>query len=243
MADSVTTARAELIKRLEQLTGTGEIPKLAEALTHSSYANESRQPDNQRLEFLGDAVLYLCASELLIAAHPDADEGLLTRMRSAVINAEALAKWGRKVELGSCLAVGRGARAEADAMQTNVIADAVEAVIAAVYDGCGLDGARSLVREIVGEAIGNAAALGERDSKSALQEMVQARGGSTPVYRVMSAVGPVHDQLLEVAVFVADQEVGRATARSKRNAERAAADSALAALRDAVPVAEKKSSI
>src|SRR3954454_4578606 len=98
------TARARLKERVIEIVGEGEIPRFDEALTHPSYANESSEPDNQRLEFLGDSVLGLCVSELLSRENPDADEGVLTRMRSALVNAEALARWARAENVGAALA-------------------------------------------------------------------------------------------------------------------------------------------
>ena len=223
-------ARVALRARVLALIGDGPIPRLREALTHPSYANETSCPHNQRLEFLGDAVLGLCVSELLVAAYPKADEGLLSRMRSALVNADALAAWARRIDLGDAMDVGRGARS--DRYRTNVLADAVEALVAAVYDARGLDGARALVRHVVGEGLVNAAALGERDPKSALQERVQARGQPSPWYRVVASHGPVHAQVFEVEVLVADVVVGRGEGPSKRLAERAAAQAALAAETD-----------
>src|SRR5579871_6641411 len=141
----LTSARARLRERLEALTGAGDMPRLEEALTHPSFANETGAPDNQRLEFLGDAVLGLCVSEMLAKRHAEADEGKLTRMRSALVNAEALAGWARRVGLGACVELGRGAKLGSEREQTNVLADAAEALVAAVYEARGLDGARALV--------------------------------------------------------------------------------------------------
>src|SRR5205085_9295994 len=101
----VEEARRRVEAHIKSIVGEGEIPRFDEALTHPSYANESSAPDNQRLEFLGDAVLGLCVSEMLARSHPDADEGALTRMRSALVNAEALAQWARTVSLGDSLAL------------------------------------------------------------------------------------------------------------------------------------------
>src|SRR5580704_6201190 len=102
--DGLAMARDRLRSHLEAVVGPGAIDRLEEALTHASFANEMGVPDNQRLEFLGDAVLGLCVSEMLGGAYADADEGMLTRMRSALVNAEALAAWARRVDLGSCIA-------------------------------------------------------------------------------------------------------------------------------------------
>jgi ribonuclease-3 len=223
-------ARARLVARLEGLAGSQPIPRLVEALTHPSFANEAAVADNQRLEFLGDAVLGLAVSEMLAARYPDADEGKLTRMRSALVNAEALGAWARRVELGACIALGRGAEQGAERDQTSVLADAAEAVIAAVYEACGLEGARALVLDIVGGLVENAEALEIRDPKSALQERVQTRGMPAPTYRVVSVQGPPHRQLFEVEVAYEAGKVARGEGRSKRLAERAAAAAALTTL-------------
>ncbi len=222
--------RTRLRERLAAILGPGEIPRLDEALTHPSFANESGLPDNQRLEFLGDAVLGLCVSELLIEARPSADEGMLTRMRSALVNAEALARWAKAERIGACLALGKGAHAGAEREQTNVLADAVEAIVAAVFRSHGLDGARALVRAVVDEPIATTERLAMRDPKSALQEQVQAEGSAAPWYRVVATRGPQHDQMFDVEVLVDDQVRGRGEGRSKRLAERAAALAALEAL-------------
>jgi ribonuclease-3 len=222
--------RARMLARIAEIIGPGNVPRFEEALTHPSYANEAGVPDNQRLEFLGDSVLGLCVSELLTEAHPDADEGVLTRMRSALVNAEALARWGRAEQLGACLNLGRGAQAGLEREQTNVLADAVEALVAAVFASHGLDGARALVRVVVAEPMAEAERLGVRDPKSALQERVQAVGEAAPSYRVVSSRGPQHAQIFEVEVLVGGEVVGRGEGRSKRLAERAAANAALVAM-------------
>lgn len=225
--DLLAAARAALRAKIAGAVGDGEISRFDEALTHPSFANEAAAPDNQRLEFLGDAVLGLCVSELLTAAHAEADEGKLTRMRSALVNAEALAAWGRSVGIGAAIALGRGARAGGERDQTNVLADAVEALVAAVYDARGLDGARALAREIAGQMVADADLLGARDPKSLLQELVQARGLPSPSYRVLSSRGPQHAQTFEMEVTVGEDVLGRGEGKSKRLAERAAAADAL----------------
>jgi ribonuclease-3 len=222
-------ARARLEARIEAIVGHGKIPRFDEALTHPSFANESRAPDNQRLEFLGDAVLGLCVSELLARSQPDADEGALTRMRSALVNAEALARWARAEGIGDALALGKGARSGTEREQTNVLADAVEALVASVYEAHGLDGARKLVEHVVRAPMLEASHLGSRDPKSLLQERVQGRGLPAPTYRVRGMRGPQHDPTFEVEVLVGTEVLGVGEGRSKRVAEREAAQAALAA--------------
>jgi ribonuclease-3 len=224
---ALEAARQSLRERLVLLIGELEIPRLEEALTHPSYANEARVPDNQRLEFLGDAVLELCVSELLVAQHPDADEGTLTRMRAALVNGVALAEWARAENIGECLAVGKGALSGRDREQTNVLSDLVEAIAAAIYDAGGLASARRFVHALVGERIADASQISGLDPKSDLQEFVQSQGRPTPTYRHVGTSGPQHEPVFEAAVFVGDEEVARGTGRSKRLAERAAAEAAL----------------
>lgn len=232
--EQLVRARERVKAHVVALVGEGELPRFDEALTHPSFANESSAADNQRLEFLGDAVLGLCVSELLTRENPDADEGTLTRMRSALVNAEALARWAREVALGDALALGKGARAGSEREQTNVLADAVEALVACVYEAHGLEGARRLVGQVVQEAMREAPALGSRDPKSLLQERVQASKLPAPVYRVRNVRGPQHDPTFEVEAVVGESVLGVGEGRSKRLAERAAA---LAALRADEPEA------
>jgi ribonuclease III len=227
-AETLAEARGRLRAHVEALVGPGPIARFEEALTHASLANETGAPDNQRLEFLGDAALGLCVSEMLAEAHPDADEGKLTRMRSALVNAESLAAWARSVDLGACVGLGRGAKLGTEREQKNVLADAAEAVVAAVYDAHGLVGARAIVREIVGGRIHEDDALSVLDPKSELQERVQVGGRSAPTYRAVDVRGAPHEQVFEVEVVIDDRPVARGLGPSKRLAERAAATAAIA---------------
>ena len=200
--EELAEARALLRTRIVAIVGEGDLPRFDEALTHPSFANESEATDNQRLEFLGDAVLGLCVSELLAKSRPDADEGALTRMRSALVNAEALARWARAEGIGGALALGKGARSGTEREQTNVLADAVEALVASIYEARGLEGARRLVEHVVREPMLEASQLGTRDPKSLLQEQVQASGLGAPTYRVKGMSGPQHDPTFQVEVLI-----------------------------------------
>jgi len=236
--DDLAAARAALRAHVDALVGQGAIPRFEEALTHPSLSNETGLPDNQRLEFLGDAVLGLCVSEMLARAHADADEGKLTRMRSALVNGEALAGWARRVDLGACVAFGRGAKLGSEREQTNVLADAAEALVAAVYVSCGLEAARALVRDVVKDRFEQVESLSAADPKSALQERMQADGMPSPVYRVVGLRGTPHEQVFDVEVVVGEQPLARGEGRSKRLAERAAAMHALAAI-EARPILQE----
>ena len=228
--ERLAAERRRLLAHVEALVGPAPIPRFDEALTHPSFANEAAVPDNQRLEFLGDSVLGLCVSERIAALRPEADEGRLTRMRAALVNADALAAWGRRVGLGACIALGRGAQLGTEREQTSVLADAVEAVIAAVYEARGLAGARALVDDVIRGRLEDADALETRDPKSALQMIVQARGMSAPTYRVVEARGAAHDQTFVVEVNYGSGRAARGEGRSKKLAERASAAAARAAL-------------
>jgi ribonuclease-3 len=223
-AERLAIARGKLLERVESLAGEGPIARFEEALTHASFANETGKPDNQRLEFLGDSVLGLCVSELLADLYAQADEGLLTRMRSALVNAEALAAWARRVALGECIALGRGAMAGSERHQTNVLADAAEAVVAAVYI------ARGLERDMVDDGLAQAERLAAPDPKSALQERLQGAGKPAPTYRLAQTAEEGREMVFEVEVMLESDVLGRGRGRSKRLAERAAAEAALAKL-------------
>jgi ribonuclease-3 len=218
-----------MTERIAELFGLPvEAPHLEEALTHPSFANEQRStPHNQRLEFLGDSVLGFCVSELLCARFPEADEGALTRMRAQLVNAEALAGWARKEELAQVLRLGRGAGAAGLRESTNVLADAVEALIAAVYLDIGLQAARVACERIVADELLALERDGTRDPKSELQEKLQAIGGEAPTYELIEAGGPAHQRWFKVGVRQGNRRLAEGSGRSKRAAERAAASEAL----------------
>lgn len=206
---------------------------LEEALTHPSYANEVRDARHyQRLEFLGDAVLGLCTSEILFERFPEADEGTLTRMRARLVNAEALSAWARSNRLGEAVRLGRGADTLDLRDSTNVLSDMVEALIAVAYLEGGAAVARRACETILGPALQMLEADTGRDPKSELQERVQRGGGPAPVYEVRESGGPAHDPWFEVVVRVEGKAIGSGRGRSKRLAERAAASAALEALED-----------
>ena len=218
-----------MTERIAQMLGLPEgAAHLEEALTHPSFANEQRSArHNQRLEFLGDSVLGFCVSELLCARFPESDEGALTRMRAQLVNAEALAAWARKEALAEVLRLGRGAGAAGLRESTNVLADAVEALIAAVYLDVGLEAARVACERIVSDELQALESDGTRDPKSELQERLQAIGGEAPTYELIETGGPAHQRWFKVGVRQGDRRLAEGSGRSKRAAERAAATEAL----------------
>lgn len=200
-------------------------PHLQEALTHPSYANENGlQRHNQRLEFLGDAVLELCVTELIFERFPDADEGLLTRIRAQMVNTDTLAEWAREQEIAEALLLGRGAEVSKLRESTNVLADFVEALIAVAY----LDGGRDTAREVCARLVEprldplsqHRASL---DPKTELQQKAQALGGGAPTYDVVDSGGPAHDRWFKVRVRLGECFGAEGKGRSKRLAEREAA--------------------
>lgn len=227
MATPLDDARTALLERL----GLERPPRdFEEALTHSSYANEHRAQrvlDNQRLEFLGDAVLDICVSELLLEKLPDADEGVLSRAYGALVNGESLARWARDNGVGLALQVGKGAAATGISERTNVLADTVEAIVAAVYLDGGMPEARRVSALIVANALSDITGLSRRDAKTSLQEFVQARGGVAPAYRLVAVEGPDHDRQFLMAVDVAGKQLAEGRGRTKKLAEQAAASAAL----------------
>jgi ribonuclease-3 len=217
------------MSRIAELFGVSpSAPLLEVALTHPSYANEVRDARHyQRLEFLGDAVLGLCASELLYERFPEADEGSLTRMRARLVNADALAGWARENAIGDALRLGRGADTSGLRDGTNVLADLVEALVAVAHLEEGIEGARRACRTVLEPALAALEDDAGRDPKSELQERVQKTGAPTPAYEVLETGGASHDPWFVVAVQVGGRILAQGRGRSKRLAERAAAAAAL----------------
>jgi ribonuclease-3 len=207
-----------------------DAPHVQEALTHPSYANEQGLgPHNQRLEFLGDAVLGLCVTELLFQRFPDADEGVLTSMRAQLVNTDALADWAREQEISEALLLGRGAEGSNLRGSNNVLADFVEALIAATFLDSGLPAARAACERLVNPRLAALASSRARlDPKTELQQRFQALGGTAPTYSVIDSGGPAHDRWFVVRVRLGDSWGAEGRGRSKRLAEREAARLTLA---------------
>ena len=203
---------------------------LTEAITHSSYANENKIPSNERLEFLGDAVLGITVSEYLFARTPAISEGEMTRVRAASVCETALSACAKKMGIGPYLRLGRGEAATGGAERDSVLADAMEAIIAALF----LDGGREKAREYIlsfltdtiEEAIRGGAA---RDYKTALQEKYQAKKAKALSYAVIGEEGPDHLKKFTVSVSLGDKVLGQGSGKTKKAAEQAAAKAALEA--------------
>jgi ribonuclease-3 len=219
---------------------------LERALTHSSAIPDLRAArgttedalrDNEQLEFLGDAVLDMLASEHLLAAFPDWSEGHLSKSRARVVNAHALAMAARRLNLGEHLRLGRGEEKTGGREKPALLADAFEAVIAAIYLDAGLDAARQVLRRTLFEhALGERGeSIAEPDRKSALQEFLQGRGQPPAEYRIAGASGPDHQKTFVVEVVVNGACMASAEGSTKKEAEQRAARTALERLGQAIP--------
>jgi ribonuclease III len=201
---------------------------LTRALTHPSLGGPGN-PDNQRLEFLGDRVLGLVMAEALLAADPDAPEGRLAPRFNALVRRETCAEVAAEAGLGEALRLGRSEKLSGGRRKAALLADAVEAVIAAVYLDAGFPAARDLVLRLWGDRITRVEA-DARDAKTALQEWAQARGLPPPDYAEAARAGPAHAPRFTVEARLATGAAARAEAGSKRAAEQAAAAALLAAV-------------
>lgn len=195
--------------------------RLIRAVTHSSMSSPHRD-DNQRLEFLGDRVLGLVMAEALLQADPNATEGQLAPRFNALVRRETCAEVARQIDVGAVLKLGRSEMKSGGRRKEALLADAMEAVIAAVYEDGGFDAARSVILRLWGQRIHEVDA-DARDAKTALQEWAQARGEVPPQYDEVARSGPDHAPQFTIAVRLASGDSETATAGSKRQAEQAAA--------------------
>ena len=201
---------------------------LSEALNHSSYANEHRSAgisSNERLEFLGDSVLGFVTAEFLFRMYPQLPEGDLTRMRAALVCEQSLYEVARMLELGQYLKLGKGEEAGGGRERPSIVADAVEAVLAAVYLDGGIGSARKLIQRFILDKEEEKSA--SRDYKTALQELVQRESGQVLGYRLTGAQGPDHAKIFSVEVDLNGAPVGQGRGRSKKEAEQMAAKAAI----------------
>ena len=207
---------------------------LTMALTHRSYSYENGGlPTNERLEFLGDAVLGLTITEELYHRHPDRSEGDLAKLRASIVNTQALADVGRSLSdggLGTHLLLGKGEEHSGGADKSSILADGVESLLGAIYIECGITVAREVILRLFAKLIDTAPTLGAGlDWKSSLQELTAARGMGAPSYLV-TATGPDHDKEFTATVVVTETEYGRGVGRTKKEAELKAAAAAWTAL-------------
>lgn len=207
-----------------------QVKLLRAALTHSSWANEAEgtPEDNERLEFLGDAVLDLVVSEEAYRRFPGAPEGNLTRLRSNLVKEKTLAILARELELDFALRLGRGEEAQGGRKRSSLLADALEAVFGAVFlDGGYAAATRVVARVLAGRWPERLDLSGAKDPKSRLQERTQRRFGGRPVYVLRRSSGPEHEKIFEVQVTLPDGRTVEASGASLKKAEQTAAALAL----------------
>lgn len=208
---------------------------LQQAITHKSYLNEAReksQKDNERLEFLGDAVLDLIISQDLLLDYPDTPEGELSKMKARIVSETALAKVAKRLEIGRFLLLGRGEEMTQGRTKPSLLANAMEAILAAIYLDGGLESARHVIQEIFKEDVVEmlkTEAL--TDYKTELQELCQRDYEILPTYTVLSESGPDHQKTFEVQLSIKGDVYGRGSGRSKKEAEQQAAREALEKLK------------
>jgi len=229
-------SRQESLQALSRRLGCSfkDLGLLDRALRHSSYTYEfpGIGPSNEQLEFLGDAVLALTVSHLLMEIFPEASEGELSRRRAALVNARQLAEVARSLNLGDCLLVGRGEARQAGQEKPSLLADALEAVLAAAYLDGGFKKAQRLVRRWFAPILARQDSLPWQDPKTELQELTQARHKLSPTYHLLEQTGPSHARRFKVELRLGDTALAQGEGPSKKEAEQQAARAALEKLRE-----------
>jgi ribonuclease-3 len=227
-------ARTSLDEAQQAIGHTFRDPRLLEeALTHTSYVNElksDRLHDNERLEFLGDAVLALLISEQVAAACPGSTEGTLSKLRARLVSETSLARAARRLDLGKLVRLGRGEELTQGRDKDSILANALEAVLAAVYRDGGLEAARAFALKAFAQELREAtsgAGLPSDDYKTQLQEWCQREHDSTPQYVTTKESGPDHQKQFAIQVVVQGKVMGQGEGRSKKEAEQSAAQQAL----------------
>jgi len=212
-------------KTLNLKTSNYEI--FTEALTHRSYINEVKDlslKHNERLEFLGDAVLELAVTKYLFVSYPDQNEGTLTSFRAALVKTESLALEAKKLNLGEYILMSKGEEATGGRLRPYILANTMESIIGAIYLTIGFDEAEKFILEKICYKI--EAIVAERsdlDAKSRLQELAQERVKVTPAYKLMNATGPDHNKSFQMGVYIGVSLFGTGEGKSKQEAEQAAA--------------------
>lgn len=224
------------VKEIEEVIGVSfNEPKLLKtALTHSSYANQHKDQEyNERYEFLGDAILQVCITEFLFLNYKEKSEGELTKIRSLIVCENSLYEIGKKLELGYFIRISRGEELTGGRERTSITADAVEALIAAIYLDKGLEFVKDFIlghfNEIIKRAISNDIVL---DYKTKLQEELQKSGEVSIIYELLKYEGPPHRRKFFTSVLIEDRELGRGEGYSKKESEQDAAKAALESLEE-----------
>jgi ribonuclease III len=202
---------------------------LSRALVHSSHGGESDADDNETLEFLGDAVLDLTLSDLMMREHPDFDEGKLTRLRAALVNSSRLAQAARELDLGRWIRLGKGEQRSGGREKERILAACYEALLGAIFLDAGYESCRDVVARHFADALAEPPELLD-DHKTRLQELTQRLHRTTPSYRVIDVSGPDHDRRYEVALELCGEVLATGKGRSRKQAEQRAAKIATATL-------------
>jgi len=231
MAQDLTAAEAEILDECQDVIGYRfrQPELLRAALTHTSGAN-TRLASNERMEFLGDAILGLVCCEQLYRRFPEYQEGDLTKVKSAVVSRRTCARISKKLHLGDFLFMGRGMHSQYD-VPANLLADVFESLVAAIYLDGGLEVAQKFILKYLSPEIEDAAGDGHGNFKSTLQQEAQRKFGDTPKYRVLDEQGPDHNKCFKVSAEIARQYYPAAWGANKKEAEQKAAVNALAAIR------------
>lgn len=202
---------------------------LLRCLTHVSYERKHGEDHNEVLEFLGDAVLDLAVSDLLIRSNPDKSEGVLSKMRAALVNSTVLAEKAAALNFGPALRIGKGEEWSGGRTKPSILAGAFEAVLGGVYKDGGYDAARAVVERFFGADV-TAKKLGQHDYKTRLQEISQMLYRTPPAYRIVAATGPDHEKRFVTEIAVGGKILGIGEGRSKKQSEQEAAKRALSEL-------------
>ena len=201
------------------------------ALTHRSFVNENpspARPDNERLEFLGDAVLELCVSDMLMRQFPDHAEGRLSQLRASIVNEQPLAELAKSFGIGDCMLLGRGEESSGGRSKASLLANALEAILAAIYLDSGFGEVSGFIQGLFAPLIREEGQpFVYRDYKTTLQQLAQNRFREIPRYTLIREYGPDHDKTFEIELSVADRITSTGTGKNKKEAEQRAAEKAL----------------
>jgi ribonuclease III len=217
-----------------------ELSLLDTALTHRSYVNENPSlvfRDNERLEFLGDAVLELCISDMLMKQFPDYKEGQLSQLRAAIVNEQPLAEMAKSFQLGDYLLLGKGEESSGGRSKPSLLANTFEALLAAIYLDGGFEETAALIGRLFAPLIGEGYRT-YRDYKTTVQQISQHTFKETPRYTLIDETGPDHDKTFEVRISIADRITATGTGKNKKEAEQRAAEKAIRILEN-LPFSEQ----
>ena len=220
-----------MLRELEQKIGYTfrDLSLLESALTHSSFSNEAKGQAccNERLEFLGDSILGFTIAGYLYHQYPNLPEGTLTKLRAELVCEPSLVKVADRLDLGAYLKLGKGEAQSGGHKRPSILADAIEAIFAAVFLDSDIQTAQNLVLTLLDENLKTTKPGTTADHKTALQELVQRKSNQVLSYRLVSAVGPDHQKVFQVEVLLNDKQIGLGDGKSKKEAEQAAAGFAL----------------